>query len=88
MIKNVLSVLIFFFSISFFYFVGNTYFSDNQETYVKKNRKIISQKIKNNFSELPLLVNDTNNVIIFNSGYSEENNKIERNFWKLFKKND
>ena len=33
------------------------------------------------------LINDTNNVIEFNSGF-EKINKIERNFWKLFKKND
>ena len=36
--------------------------------------------------ELPVLLNDTNNVIEFNSGFKEKNNKIKRNFWKLFKK--
>ena len=32
--------------------------------------------------------NDTQDVIEFNSGYRNENNKKKRNFWNLFKKND
>jgi|TARA_B100000795_G_scaffold84675_1_gene61541 hypothetical protein len=88
MIKNILSVLIFLFSLFFFYLVGSIYFSDHHEKKVKKNREIIFKKIKNNISELPILVNDTNNVIEFNSGFETENMKIKRSFWKLFKKND
>ena len=47
---------------------------------------MISEKIKKNMTELPVLSNNTNNVIEFNSGYENESNKIERNFWRLFKK--
>ena len=46
------------------------------------------QKIKNNTDGLPILINDTNDIIEFNTGYKNENNKIKRNFWKLFIKND
>ena len=86
MIKNTLSVLIFIFSITFLYFVGNIYFSENQELKVKKNRDTISKKIQNNIGNIQILANDTDNVIEFNSGYSKESKKKKRNFWKLFKK--
>ena len=88
MIKNTLSVIIFIFSISFFYFLGKLYFSESQKNKINKNRETISQKINNNISELPVLTNDTNDVIEFNSGFKSENNKVKRNFWKLFIKND
>ena len=44
--------------------------------------KIINQKITN----LPILKNDTNNVIQFNDGYSIEiKNEKPRSFWNLLK---
>jgi len=88
MIKNILSVLIFLFSIIFFYFVTSTYFSMAQKKKITENRKTVIQKIENNISGLPILVTDTNNIIEFNSGFENENNKIKRNFWKLFKQHD
>jgi hypothetical protein len=39
-------------------------------------------------STLPILKNDTNDIIEFNSGYNEDITKIKRNFWNLFKKDD
>jgi|TARA_B110000902_G_scaffold204146_1_gene232202 hypothetical protein len=86
MVKNILSVLLFLFSVSFFFLVVSTYLSENQKKNIMKNREMISEKIKKNMTELPVLSNNTNNVIEFNSGYENESNKIERNFWRLFKK--
>jgi len=88
MIKNIFSVFILLFLAIFFYFVFNTYFSMNKEIQNKTSRKSIIQTIENNFNRLPILVNDTNDVIEFNSGFENENTKIKRNFWKLFEKND
>jgi len=88
MTKNILSVTIFLFSLIFFYFVVNIYFSEQQKKKVKKNREVIMQEIRKNINKLPVLVNDTNNIIIFNLGFENKDNKIERNFWKLFKNND
>ena len=88
MIKNILSVLVFLFSISFFFVVGNIYFSDKYKKKINSNRVNISEIIENNINGLPILMNDTNNVIEFNTGYNNENRKLERNFWKLFKEND
>ena len=88
MIKNILSVLIFFFSILFSYLVITTYISDKEKINFKKNRESLSKIIENNIIGLPVLINDTNNVIEFNSGFEDDKNKEKRNFWKLFKIND
>jgi len=55
---------------------------------IKNNREKILQTIQNKINELPILINDTENVIEYNSGFEDDNNEIKRNFWKLFKKND
>ena len=45
--------------------------------------QIINEKINN----LPILDNDTNNVVEFNDSFDDEiNNNKKRNFWDLFKK--
>jgi len=86
MVKNILSVLIFLFLFSFLFFVANTYLLNNQKTLINKKKEIVLQKITDSINELPILINDTNNIIEFNPGFENENNKIKRSFWKLFKK--
>ena len=88
MIKNILSVLVFLLCALFFYLVGSSYFSNNLETKIKNNRESFSHNLKNKIKGLPILINDTDNVVEFNTGFENENIKIERNFWNLFKKND
>jgi hypothetical protein len=88
MLKNILSVFIFLFCFSFFYLVVDTYFSSNQDLKKTINREKISQTINNSIIGLPILNNDTNDVIEFNSEYDNQNNRIKRNFWKLFETND
>ncbi len=73
---------------SFFYLIISTYFSDREQMDSKKDRKVISKIIENNISGLPVLINDTNNIIEFNSGFEDDNDKIKRSFWNLFKIND
>ena len=62
------------------------YISNNNRKKINLNRANIYLKIKDNLSNLPLLKNDTDNVIEFNSGYNDRDNKVKRNFWNLFKK--
>ena len=62
------------------------YISNNNREKINSNRTNIYSKIKDNLSNLPLLKNDTDNVIEFNSGYNDKDNKVKRNFWNLFKK--
>ena len=88
MIKHFFSVLIFIFIIFFIYFTISTYISNNNKKKINYNRANINTNIKEKLSTLPLLKNDTNDVVEFNSGYKDENNTIKRNFWNLFKKDD
>ena len=81
-------VNIFFFVIILIFFLSiYKYYSSNKNINSKEfNRKNINSIINTKISNLPILNNDTNNVIIFNDGYTEEikNNKI-RSFWNLLK---
>ena len=71
-------ILYFFFSIFNFY-------SSNKNLESKEfNRNNIEQIINNKVSNLPILKNDTDNVIIFNDGFSNETKSDKpRSFWKL-----
>ena len=88
MIKNFFSVLIFLFFFIFIFFIISTYISEENKKKINLNRKNIYFKIEDNLSNLPLLKNNTSDVIEFNSGYDNDNKKIKRNFWNLFKRND
>ena len=73
-------ILIFFFNIYSFY-------SSNKNLESKEfNRSNINQIINTKISNLPILKNDTDDVIEFNDGFSNEikNDKI-RSFWNLLK---
>jgi predicted PurR-regulated permease PerM len=88
MIKNFFSVLIFLLIFLFIFFIFSTYFSEENQKKINLNRKNIYSIIENNLTTLPLLKNDTQDVIEFNTGFENDNKKIKRNFWNLFKKND
>ena len=70
-------------------FFGSTYkyYSSNKNIKVKEfNRNNIDEIINNKISNLPVLKNDTNNVIEFNDGFSNEiKNDKPRSFWNLLK---
>ncbi len=70
----------------FFIVVFNYYFSEKNKNLVKKNRFKIETDLLKNISDLPVLDNDTNDVIEFNSGLDNSiNQSFKRNFWDLFK---
>ena len=73
--------------ISFFFLNIYKYYSSNKNINSKEfNRKNINQIINKKISNLPILNNDTNNIIIFNDGYSNEiKNDKTRSFWNLLK---
>ena len=71
----------------FFFNVYNYYSSNKNIKNINLNRSNIEEIIKTKISNIPILENDTNNVIEFNSSFSEEikDNK-PRSFWNLLKK--
>tara|TARA_B100000963_G_scaffold276684_1_gene244994 strand:- start:276 stop:539 length:264 start_codon:yes stop_codon:yes gene_type:complete len=76
-----LLLILFFFSITY------RYYSSIKNIEVKNfNRNNIDKIISDKISNLPILENDTNNVIEFNDGFANEINKDKpRSFWKLLK---
>ena len=50
---------------------------------INQNRSNIKNIVNSNIKNLPLLKNDTNNVIEFNNGFNELKKKSNKNFWNL-----
>ena len=86
MIK-IFNIIMFLLIIIFILSIYN-YYSSNKNIDAKNyNRKNIDQILKEKIIDLPVLKNDTNNVIEFNNSLKngiEENEK--RSFWDLLKK--
>ena len=63
------------------------YYSSNKNIKNKEfNRNNIDQILNDKISNLPILKNDTDNVIEFNDGFSNEiKNDKPRSFWNLLK---
>jgi len=78
-----------FFLILVIMFFGTTYkfYSSNKNIKDKEfNRNNIDQILNDKISNLPILKNDTDNVIEFNDGFSNEiKNDKPRSFWNLLK---
>ena len=70
-------------------FFGSTYkyYSSNKNIKNKEfNRNNINQLLNDKISDLPILKNDTDDVIEFNDGFSNEiKNDKPRSFWNLLK---
>ena len=70
----------------FLFNIYKYYSSSNNINKVKLNRSNIEKIVKNKILEVTILENDTDNVIEFNSSFSDEikDNK-PRSFWNLLK---
>ena len=70
----------------FFFYTFSYYQSNKNIKDIKFNRTNIDEIVEKKLIDVPILENDTSNVIEFNSGFSEEIKKdIPRNFWNLLK---
>lgn len=79
--------ILFFSLILIFFFYTYKYYSSNKNLKEKHyNRKNINQIINNKITDLPVLSNDTDNIIEFNNSINEDTyNKKPRSFWNLLK---
>ena len=75
-------------SVLFFIFGIFKYYSSNKNINIKNhNRLNIDEILKGKIIDLPILINDTNNVIEFNDSFELEINEgKKRSFWDLLKK--
>ena len=87
MIKNLFSFFLLIVIIFFFYLVFSQYISENNQKITNIDRVNIDETISNQVSNLPLLKNDTDNIITFNNGLNDiDELKPKREFWNLFNK--
>ena len=79
--------ILFFLLILIFFFYTYKYYSSNKNLKEKYyNRENINQIINNKITDLPVLSNDTDNIIEFNNSINEDTyNKKTRSFWNLLK---
>ena len=84
--NNITKILILILVITFFVSTYTYYTSQKNINLIKENRENLEIKRSNQISKLPILENDTNNVIEFNSEFKRSNEKnFKRSFWELFK---
>ena len=84
--KKVINIFFFFLIINFFLSTYKYYSSTKNIEAKNFNRTNIDQIISDKVSNLPILNDDTNNVIEFNDGFSNKiKNDKPRSFWNLLK---
>ena len=84
--KKVFNIFFFCLVLVFFLFTYKYYSSQINIEAKDFNRMNIDEIINQKITNIPVLKNDTNNVIQFNDGYSDEiKNEKQRSFWNLLK---
>ena len=87
MIKEVKYLIYIFIIILFVFFTGKFYFSDTNKKNSYRSLSNIDEKVNSFVSKLPILENDTNNII----EYVEQSNSSKKkkfNFWKLLENDE
>ena len=85
MIK-IFNIFLVIFILFFFYNIYSFYSSNKNLKSKEYNRSNIDQIIDKKITNLPILKNDTDNIIEFNDGFSNENKYDKpRSFWNLLK---
>ena len=84
-IKNI------FFLTSIFIFViiiTKYYFSDKNVIFTNKSRSSYTYNLYKNNEKLPVLSNDTNNIIIYKNGLEKFKESRKKRFWEKLLTND
>jgi len=84
--NKIINLLVIILIFLFFFNIFNYYSSNQNIKNINLKRLNIQKILKDKTSNLPVLENDTKNVIEFNSSFSEEiKSNEQRNFWNLLK---
>ena len=84
-IKNISFLVIFF---SFIFLIIKHYFSEQNIIFTNKSRLSYLTSLDNNKINLPILKNDTNNVIIYLNDLKNFKNKKKKRFWEILISNN
>lgn len=84
--SKIINLFFLFFILFFLFFTFKYYSSQNNIDAKEFNRKNIDEIINQKILDLPILENNTDNVIQLNDGYSNEiKDEKSRSFWNLLK---
>ena len=84
--KKIINILFLLLVFMFFFSVFKYYLSNTNIKNVNLNRANISQIVKNKISNVPILIDNTNNALEFNSSFSNQiKDDKPRSFWNLLK---
>tara|TARA_B100001778_G_C18281901_1_gene491308 strand:- start:361 stop:627 length:267 start_codon:yes stop_codon:yes gene_type:complete len=83
-LKYIFYVIFIFF---FIFLIIRFYFSDDNKKKSYRSYHEINDKIKTYTSDLPVLINDTENIIYYVENVQNQNKK-KYHFWKLLKKDE
>ena len=78
-IKNTLFLIIFFI---FIFLVTKHYFSDKNVIFTNKSRSSYALQVNIDNKNLPILKNDTNDIIIYKNDVEEFTKKRKKRFWE------
>ncbi len=85
MLNSTIKIFYFTLILFFFYFVLSTYFSKKNTSKVTSKIFNIEKKSEIQFNDLPIIKNDTNNIITYNLEEFIENKVKKRKIWELLK---
>ncbi len=85
MLLKALNTIMILLIITFLFSIFKYYSSNKNMNKKNYNRQNIEEIIKDKISNLPILLNDTNNVIEFNNSIEDNVKEKKRSFWDLIK---
>ena len=85
MYNKIKSIIYFSILVIFFISISLYYFSDSNKNRIIKNRKNLSSNMDIILKNLPILKNDTNNIMSYETTETENKKIKKRYFWDLLK---
>ena len=87
MLKEIKYLIYVFFILLFLFLIGRYYFSDTNKKKSYRSLNNINEKVNTYSEKLPILEDDTKNIIEY---IEQSNNKKKKkfNFWKLLESNE
>ena len=82
MFKKITNIFFLISLLTFIFLVTKHYFSEQNFIFTNKSRSSYSLTLNYYGSNLPLLKNDTNNVIIYKDGLEKFKSKRKRRIWE------
>ena len=82
MIKKILNIFFLIFIFAFIFLILKYYLSEKNIIFTNKSRSSYSVKINEDIKNLPVLKNDTANIIVYKSDLEEFQKKRKKRIWE------